>query len=207
METSEHLAKLRVVGGNLALDYLNTRSGPPDGPYELEGLRGYEDLVAWAVIAGDLAEPAARRLVEAARRRPQEAQRALERALQLRDPLHAVFAAIAAGDGPPPDALEAVRLGELEGLGGAELASGGGTTWTWTWSRDERFTRPIWPAVHAAVELLANGPLDRVKACGGCSFLFLDDSKNRSRRWCSMDDCGTAEKMRRYVARRRAGRG
>lgn len=204
METPEHLARLRVVGGHLALDFLNTRSGPPGGPFDVEGLRGYEDLVAWAVRAGTLSEAAARRLVNAARRRPSEAQAALQLALALRDELHGVFVAIAAGDPPPAFALEAVRRAELDGLAGAELAPvEAGAAWTWTWARDERLTRPIWPAVHAAVELLGKGPLDRVKGCGGCSFLFLDDSKNRSRRWCSMDDCGTAEKMRRFVARRR----
>jgi predicted RNA-binding Zn ribbon-like protein len=36
--------------------------------------------------------------------------------------------------------------------------------------------------------------------------LFLDRSKNGSRRWCSMDDCGTDLKKRRYVATRAARR-
>ncbi|WP_372443637.1 CGNR zinc finger domain-containing protein [Nucisporomicrobium flavum] len=63
---------------------------------------------------------------------------------------------------------------------------------------------PLRPVVHAAVQLLTTGALDRIKRCGGCRFLFSDESKNRSRRWCSMDDCGTAEKSRRYVAVRRA---
>jgi predicted RNA-binding Zn ribbon-like protein len=53
------------------------------------------------------------------------------------------------------------------------------------------------------VELLTAGPLDRLKLCGGCRWLFLDRSKNRSRRWCSMEHCGTAAKMRRYTGRRR----
>jgi predicted RNA-binding Zn ribbon-like protein len=60
--------------------------------------------------------------------------------------------------------------------------------------------------VHAAVELLTAGRLDRVKGCGTCRFLFLDESRNRSRRWCSMEDCGTAEKIRRYVTRRAEAR-
>jgi len=63
------------------------------------------------------------------------------------------------------------------------------------------------PVVHAAVELLTSGPLDRVKACAGCHWLFVDESKNRSRRWCTMEVCGTNEKVRRYLARRAAGRG
>ena len=61
-------------------------------------------------------------------------------------------------------------------------------------------------AIHAAATLLIEGRLDRVKGCASCRFHFLDESKNRSRRWCSMDDCGARTKSRRYVARRAAAR-
>ncbi|MFS0885996.1 CGNR zinc finger domain-containing protein [Aeromicrobium sp. 179-A 4D2 NHS] len=44
--------------------------------------------------------------------------------------------------------------------------------------------------------------LGRVKRCGRCPWLFVDRSKNASRRWCDMNDCGRAEKIERYVARR-----
>jgi len=53
----------------------------------------------------------------------------------------------------------------------------------------------------AAVDLLRTGPLDRLKVCAACPWLFLDTSRNRSRRWCSMSDCGARLKMRRYRAR------
>jgi hypothetical protein len=43
-----------------------------------------------------------------------------------------------------------------------------------------------------------------VKGCAGCSWLFVDESKNKSRRWCAMEDCGTHAKTQRYVARRAA---
>src|SRR5512142_1102537 len=94
METAEPLAQLRVVGGNLALDFLNTRSGPPGGPFEVEGLTRYADLLAWAARAGILSEPHARRLAERAARRAGEARDALARALQLREDAFAVFTAV-----------------------------------------------------------------------------------------------------------------
>ena len=59
---------------------------------------------------------------------------------------------------------------------------------------------------YAAWELLTSGPLGRVKRCQACPWLYLDQSKNGSRRWCSMDDCGKAVKMSRYVAKRAAAR-
>ena len=74
------------------------------------------------------------------------------------------------------------------------------------WEATDDPDRVWWPVAYAGLELLLHGPLDRIKGCGGCRYLFLDETKNRSRRWCSMDDCGTREKMRTYVARRAARR-
>jgi predicted RNA-binding Zn ribbon-like protein len=60
------------------------------------------------------------------------------------------------------------------------------------------------------VTLLVEGDLARVKACPGpandCGWLFYDTSKNASRRWCSMEGCGSVAKMRHYRARRQAER-
>jgi len=60
--------------------------------------------------------------------------------------------------------------------------------------------------VHAATGLLTSGPLDRVKDCAACRWLFVDESRNRSRRWSTMEECGTHEKVRRYLERRAARR-
>ena len=62
------------------------------------------------------------------------------------------------------------------------------------------------PLAYAAWDLLTSGPLNRVKRCPACPWLYLDQSKNGSRRWCTMEDCGKAVKMRRYVAKRAAAR-
>src|ERR687894_218821 len=62
------------------------------------------------------------------------------------------------------------------------------------------------PLAYAAWDLLTTGPLNRVKRCPACPWIYLDQSKNSSRRWCTMDDCGKAVKMRRYVAKRAAVR-
>ncbi len=64
----------------------------------------------------------------------------------------------------------------------------------------------LWSVAHSATELLTSGPLERAKGWAGCNWLFVDESRNKSRRWCMMEKCGTQEKMRRYVARRAAKR-
>ena len=63
---------------------------------------------------------------------------------------------------------------------------------------------------HAAVDLVRTVEVGHLKTCpledGGCGWLFLDRSRNSSRRWCSMDDCGARAKARRLTARRRRAR-
>lgn len=54
----------------------------------------------------------------------------------------------------------------------------------------------------AAVDLLTSDLRARVGTCASCGWLFLDTSKNRSRRWCSMRLCGGAAKSRAYYRRR-----
>ena len=63
---------------------------------------------------------------------------------------------------------------------------------------------------HAAVDLLCGTDLTHLAMCpveeGGCGWLFLDGSRNRSRRWCTMAACGSFAKARRLTERRRVAR-
>ena len=197
--------ELPLVGGNLALDFANTQSGPPGGEPDVESLAGYEDLVAWAVRVGVIGSPDADRLVRYARRHPREAEAAFERAEALRNRIFTIFASISDDAPPPADALARLRDEEAEALAHAALSAAPGG-FAWTWSRPGDLDGLRWPIVHAAASLMTAGPLERVKSCGGCRYLFLDETKNGSRRWCSMAECGTRAKMRRFVARRSAAR-
>jgi predicted RNA-binding Zn ribbon-like protein len=76
----------------------------------------------------------------------------------------------------------------------------------WSWPADEDLAVMLHPIASAAADLLVSPELLLVKRCARCPWLFLDRSKNHSRRWCDMNDCGRAQKIERYVARRAARR-
>jgi predicted RNA-binding Zn ribbon-like protein len=59
----------------------------------------------------------------------------------------------------------------------------------------------------SAAALMANGEPGRLKVCGNpsCTWLFYDESTNRSRRWCDAAICGNLVKVREFRARRRPG--
>jgi CGNR zinc finger len=63
------------------------------------------------------------------------------------------------------------------------------------WPLTARLDALLWPIALSALELLTSPQLIRVKKCAGCPWVFLDQSKNLSRRWCAMDDCGTHERF------------
>jgi predicted RNA-binding Zn ribbon-like protein len=207
METSPYVAELRLDGGHTALDFVNTVGGLVDVPPapEEENLRSYSDLVAWCRRVDVLPEPVAERLARSAARRPAEARKSLSRALELRVTVDSVLRPLAHERTPPQDALNALADAEREALERASLrpeAPG----FEWSWSGEETLDAPLWPLAHAAVDLLTTGPLERLAPCARCRWLFIDTTKNRSRRWCSMEECGTNVKKVRYVERRRARR-
>ena len=76
-----------------------------------------------------------------------------------------------------------------------------GDAYRWSWAGDCSCPeRPLWQIAHAAADLLASDRLNRVRLCGSgtCEWVFLDESRNRSRRWCDMSTCGNREKARRH---------
>jgi predicted RNA-binding Zn ribbon-like protein len=197
METPGYIEGLRIVGGDLALDFVNTEDGDPP----VECLRGYGDLVAWSVLVGLLSADEGEELAGEASRRPEEAETVYREAVELRDALYGVFRALAEGGDVPERGLETLRRYEREALSRGRLVRGDGG-FAWEWKEGWDLAGMLWPVAHAAVELLTSGNLDRLKLCAGCYWVFLDASRNHSRRWCTMEVCGTDEKKRRYVARR-----
>jgi predicted RNA-binding Zn ribbon-like protein len=191
------LANLRIVAGNVALDFVNTTSGPRHGPADGEWLSSYEDFATWSRRVGIAAEAP----VESPRRADSLA--ALARVLACRDDMYEIFRAIADGLPPPDQALRRLQLAYLEALAHGQLTShGDGDGYEWRWDAARSLLAPLWTVVAAAVALLTHGPTDRIKSCNACRFLFIDLSKNGSRRWCSMEDCGKAAKIARYLQRR-----
>ena len=201
----ERAGKLPLIGGRLCLDFANTANGRGT-EHHTENLWDYAALLTWSRRAGAIDAAQAEALATAARRHPRAAETERRRAVELREAIHRCFAALAhrrkfdAGD------LAAINETLAQALGHTRVTpvkSG----FEWGWEDDEpMLDRMLWPIVRSAAELLTAGNLDRVKQCGGwdCGWLFLDLSKNNSRRWCEMEVCGSRAKARAYYARRRA---
>lgn len=176
-------------GGRLAVDFCNTLSLHRPAPHD-DRLHDVASFAGWAKRAGwelghlDAADLAGFR--------------------SLRDRLRSLFGA--AIDGLPLaeadiDALDGAMTDAFSAL---RLIRGGDRPLSW---RDA--ARPADRLRHAiardAVDLLTAAEPARLKRCAGedCGWLFYDGSKNGTRRWCVMQDCGTRDKVRRFREKHR----
>jgi predicted RNA-binding Zn ribbon-like protein len=200
-----------LVGGWSCLDFANT-VGPrrPDpGEEQHDYIPGYEELVAWAAHAGLVNTAQQAQLTAAAEAGPDAAAAVHERARRLREAIYEAFAAVAQSRPAPPGALATIKDAYVAALRNAYLGvapSGQG----WRWPDDGRPEQVLWPVAASAVDLAVSGRVTRIRQCPGdggqCGWLFVDTSKNATRRWCSMRTCGSKVKSRRQAARRRTTR-
>jgi len=202
MQEDWHSHTFDLSGGALCLDFANTWSDR-DRP-ETDHLRAYADLLAFARQTGLLSGAEASRLAGRAEEEPQAAAAALALGRGLREDLYRIFSAAAASSAPAEEDLE--RLNEALPRAFSRLrlqCRGDELVWTWA-APEDLLETPLWPVLRSAAELLTSEERKLVRECAGtsCTWLFLDHSRNRSRRWCSMETCGNRAKAQRHYRRR-----
>jgi predicted RNA-binding Zn ribbon-like protein len=192
---------LRLIGGALAVDYVNTMDDHNSG-HPKEYLTSYAELVSWSRHANVLDARDAQRLLERAEDEPSEAEGVLRRAVELRDALYRLFSAIAADGKPRPADLQVLNRELSKAMVHARI-SPAPSGFVWDWTKNEALDGMLHPIARSAADLLTSGDVERVRECGAdvCGWLFVDTSKNHSRRWCSMDSCGNRAKARRHYHR------
>lgn len=200
------------VGGDASLDLVNTavHRTQPQGANEL--LTSGTQARRWFVRAGLLSEREAAQVDE---------DTLLHSTLRLRNALDAIYRPLArkkpdqAGTARGLTTLNALLSQGRERLEVTQVLSGDVGS-----AQSKRAAQPIFAqnshfemlgpvdpnvrlARHAA-DLLGRLEARRLKECQNpdCGLLFYDDSRNVSRRWCSMDGCGNQQKQARH--RRRA---
>jgi predicted RNA-binding Zn ribbon-like protein len=194
-----------LTGGALCLDFANTLDNRRrEHPREL--LAGFPQFVAWSRQAGALTSDQAARLLRRAARRPAAARTILQRAIALREAIYRIFSACSKNSAAPPADLALLNAAAANAFRNLRI----GRTrrgFVWEWEDDPAaLDRMLWPVLRSAADLLISPELQRVRECaaGTCGWLFLDHSKNGSRRWCDMKICGNRAKVKRFYKRQRA---
>ncbi len=193
-----------LSGGNLCLDFANTVSHRDLPERTAEHLNSVKDLVAFAQQSKLISPKQAAEIFVFAQQNTQAAERLFQRALILREHIFRVFAAVSQGGTVADDDIQAISAAASEGMQHRALvAADGSYEWQWSPGGPSMLEQILWQIAQSAADLLTSDQLKLVRFCeaSDCQWLFLDNSRNRSRRWCDMTICGNREKARRHYQR------
>jgi predicted RNA-binding Zn ribbon-like protein len=196
------MAEMKFVAGSLCLDFVNTVGGRAgDRNIVLrDKLKGYLDLAKWSRLAGLSTAREVRYLESAAEHYPARASATLARAIRLREALFRISKSLLGRSVPDELDVDVLR-NELCIAKAHERLVRTGRQFVWAWDQSgNALDAPLWRVSRSAADLLTSPDLTKLRQCGGdeCGWMFLDTSRNHSRRWCDMKDCGNRAKVRRF---------
>jgi predicted RNA-binding Zn ribbon-like protein len=216
----DSIDSLPLIGGSPALDLVNTRQRgiPLPGGSNHDYLQSPGDLVAWSRRVGLIGADEARRVRSEYARSPAEAEQALSTVRLVREALYAALLATLAGPQGDDDvrpALDVLHQQWVRAIGRSHLDLSQPAADPIADPGLDHRLRVGTDGTHAVIDRIAVAAVEALRAidpkklrqcpvdAGGCGWLFVDRSRNGSRRWCRMADCGTQVKSRRLTERRR----
>jgi predicted RNA-binding Zn ribbon-like protein len=193
----------RLLAGRLCLDFVNTLEKlDKDGPQDY--LPGYTELAQWGQHIRLVSEQAVADALQWQQDHPGEAAELYARGMHLRSCLTRIFTALAYGREPDARDVQIVQA-EFAQPGSALVLPPDVEHFQWQWASSDRLVeRLLWEVAKSSIQTLTTDDLHRIKECPGandCGSIFYDTSRNGTRRWCSMEGCGSRVKMRRQYAR------
>jgi len=197
------LMEIECLGGHPTLDFINTvhtRYADSDCDY----LCTFDDFVTWHVLTGLVTKSSSMQILADAKSNPQASQAVFENGIELRELLYRIFYAVAHGKKQEQADINNldtmyIKLRPYQHL--VNNRQGVSLQWQIDPTRPESMLGPV---TEGALQLLTSDKGKRVKECpapDGCGWLFLDTSRNGSRCWCSMKNCGNLAKVRRHRKR------
>src|SRR5918996_425425 len=173
-----------LVAGDPSLEFLNTISDWTAAEPR-EYLPDLSEAFRHGSLVGLLSPSEAKRLGAL----PPGAE--LRRLKELRSRLARIVRSAINGEEPADEDLHALASDAAEAAREVELRMAGHQLERVIRVEKAGVATLRWRLVEAAIALLASDELARVGACPTCGWFFLDTTKNRSRRWCSMAMCGS----------------
>jgi predicted RNA-binding Zn ribbon-like protein len=198
--------KFQIIAGELCLDFINTLDNRPVPERRQELIQSYDDLLDWATQAGALSAAQRSVLLREAASHPKDAAAVRARAVELREHLYRIMTAVARNRRASKDDLSDFNTYLGEALSHLELHPARKAFRLALPERHLQLDSVWWPIARSASDLLSSDDLESVRECGAdtCRWLFVDRSKNHSRRWCDMRVCGNRIKARKFYRRQAA---
>lgn len=190
-------SRFDLIGGHPVLDLVNTVSWRGNPARRVEHLPDFASLLAWSARAGLITPTELERAGAAASPARGGEEHALADTRRLRERLHEALT------GTGSRRQRAIELAWPQLTAALRHAQPAGLPLQLTieLSEPDDLTRRL---ALAAFQLFTSEDAALVSVCADsdCGWVFLDRSRNRTRRWCSSADCGNRSRVRRYQARR-----
>ena len=200
-------AAFDLDGGHPVLDFTNTVDWRGTAR-EHDWLGDFSDLLAWCHRTGFVPDALLETLGCHAELHPNQAASALKMARTLREAIFELLRASIEGRAPRIQAMELFNRHLRRAM--SQITLNPGT------AQGEAFSLELAPGANPlegvllrilrqAADLLTSFDPARLKICGnpGCGWLFLDTTRNASRRWCDMAACGNRAKARSFYRRKK----
>ncbi|WP_158555940.1 CGNR zinc finger domain-containing protein [Peribacillus glennii] len=197
------ITRLTVLGESLCLDFANTVGWHASSEPQ-EWISDYGQLAKWSVHAGVITEEKKNELLIQSIQFADEANQVYTEAIELREAIYRIFKdEIYKGEINRED-LAVLNRWIKRSFSYLEIIKPS-ASYRLSFNGTKELDQMIWPIVQSAMDLLTSEDKKRVKQCEGgtCGWLFLDTSRNKSRRWCSMEDCGNRAKAKRHYNRKK----
>jgi len=195
-------------GVSLSLDFSNTVDWR-NGEKREDGLKTFGSLVEWAAKKGIIPRDDAASILRKAKEEHTE-EGALRKAIQLRETIYRIFSAVAHDHHPEEEDISALNR-FLSEYPVSPYIVRAGQEYAWTMlSGKGAEGRMLWAIAKSAADLLTSDQLGRVRECAneqeGCGWVFLDETRSGTKKWCSSTGCGNRAKVRAWYDRHeRAG--
>lgn len=206
--TEQKTRQFSFLGGDPSIDFVNTVDEML-GDSPIDQLESYGDLLDWSEQASLICTDIIASLQEAAQECERDSERVLRQARLFRSHLRDVLTSFVEDRPPEARDLKAITAYARKAAAHSRLdCCGDGFAWVLDEASGCELDWPIWELARAAVALLTSDSLNRLRRCANetCGWLFIDQSRNHSRRWCDMSSCGNRAKARRNYARQTAKR-
>ena len=164
-----------------------------------EYLKSYDDLIAWCKKLNVYDSTHLNLLQQEAAAHPEKAENALRKMIKVRQIMYEFISSVAAQEKNRYEALlQKINPFISDALARVDLIYENDGFKTGFRKSSVDLQSPLWPVLKSLHDLILRADLTRIKECTKCGWVFLDETKNGRRRWCSPVECGTYDKMFRY---------
>jgi predicted RNA-binding Zn ribbon-like protein len=194
LDPGNYAGTYKLIGEELAFDFINTISWK-DTEWEHDWLNSPGNFISWSLFTHLIDEKKARSF----KKQPMpELLKDLKQVHLARNDLRGLLMPLATGTKPPAEAFTKLNSMLLQAAKSRHIDR---SDYKWSWAEPSSLPNLVSPIAWNAAHIITELDHSRIRCCPGCNWIFYDQTRSRSRRWCDMGDCGSRDKALRYYHR------